>query len=119
MSKIRKRNFWLLPFVPFLTAFVAVVKALEDDSISQFFPTLWDTWKTWTLEGLARNSFWPEAGWCWRCEGHWTEHERKFVLHDPVKAGKLGWSWSDYVSDHEWAAKELAKAEAATKEQKK
>jgi hypothetical protein len=113
------RDCWLFPFIPFLTLLCAVLWAWREDSIADFFPTIWEKWKEWTLVSLARNSFWPEAGWCWYCKGEWTKHGRKFVLHDPVKAGKPGWSWSDYVSDHEWAAKELAKAEAATKEQKK
>jgi hypothetical protein len=128
MKSKPSRHFLALPFVPLLTAFIALYEALENDSIRQFFPTLWNTWKEWTLVSLARNSFWPEAGWCWRYEpsegqdpnSHdWTAWNKRFVLHDPVEADKLGWTWSDDVSDHEYAWKEMKRREVAAKEQKK
>jgi hypothetical protein len=81
----------LLPFVPFVAGIFAIREAIAEDSLRDFLPNLWWAWRRMTLQSIARNSFWPEAGWCW----HYDEPvwRRRFVLHDPIKSGKLGWTW--------------------------
>lgn len=92
----------LLPFTVLACWLLALYDAAQRDSIRGFFPTLFGTGWELTLEAVARNLFWQEAGWCWHYEvdpkimepgGPWKTWRKRFVLHDPVKAGFSGWTW--------------------------
>lgn len=88
----------LLPFIPLLAVATAIWAVLEVDSITRAASVFGRQWWQSTLAGLARCSFWPDAGWCYHAEPHgW---QLRFVLTDPCKPGEWSWAWNWSDCEH-------------------